>query len=153
MKPPRYVGLQGRGDTRVVVRFSVAHGKGHRYDQVEVPIAEILRVADAYRGCLADTSLSYPGDTGHRSSHACWHAEHPAAPIPCSNAVAVSPAPDLAQIVRNYLGARDRVSALQAELAFLIINSTSREQIIAHDLPIHEGHRDEALAAMRKAVL
>lgn len=143
-----YAGMAPCGDGASGIRFKVPHGKGTRYDTVRVPAEDLLRFADAYRGCLAENP--YTNEAIPRGGHACWHVDNPDMPIPCGDDASrrVSPTPDLAQIVRNYLGAIDRIADFDARAA------SDKGPYIGHDQDkaLHERYRAEALAAMRKAV-
>lgn len=141
MADPKFVTTCAAGDKVMGVKFSITHGKGNRYEIVRVPISDVLRAADAYRGCVGDAA--YSGDDGHNAGHAMWHIEHPDSPIPCSENAARSQAPDLAQLVRNYFGACDRLADYTACAAS---DKGFQEQVIEIT-----RQRDEALAAMRKA--
>lgn len=148
MKSPTYRGMYPTGDASAGIRFEIAHGKGTRYDTVRVPATDLLRFADAFRGCLVLDQ--HTGEGATRGGHACWHVDNPDMPIPCSDEAtrAVSPEPDLAQVVRNYLGAIDRLADYDARAA------SDKGPYIGHeqDKAIHERYRDQALAAMRKVV-
>jgi len=166
MKHPKYLRLTPAGDS-IGVLFSIPHGKGTRTDTVAVPVADILRAADAYRGCLRNPAHLHPHESPHSANHAIWHAENPQKPIPCpewgSGAGANHPPPDLAQLVRNYLGAIDRLAELDArEQARFEASGSLRTQHAdgrytlpdhQRDAEIHVRHRDDALVAMRKAAI
>ena len=144
----KFLYLVPRGDSQIGVQFTLVHGKGTRVEVVAVPIDLILRVADAYRGCLSNPHHLHPGESPHKAGHATWHADNPDSPIPCTEHAAHSPPAELAQHVRNYLGSLERLADYAARAA-------SGKPYIGHadDVRITERQRDAALEAMRKAAV